>query len=47
MMIIVLNILTKLPAEVNLRPCKHQPHKIVKHSQPIRWQFADELFECV
>ena len=22
-------------------------HKMVKHTQNIRWQIADELFECV
>ena len=26
---------------------KRQPHKIVRHTQTIRRQFADELFECV
>ena len=26
---------------------KHQPHKLVKHTQTIRQQFADKLFECV
>ena len=26
---------------------KHQFHKIAKHTQTIRRQFADELFECV
>ena len=26
---------------------KQQPHKMVKHTQTIRRQFADELFECV
>ena len=26
---------------------KHQHHKIIKHIQTIRWQIADELFECV
>ena len=26
---------------------KCQFHKMVKHTQPIRRQFADELFECV
>ena len=26
---------------------KLQPHKVVKHTQTIRRQFADELFECV
>ena len=26
---------------------KRQSHKMVKHTQAIRRQFADELFECV
>ena len=26
---------------------KRQYHKMVKHTQTIRWQIADELFECV
>ena len=26
---------------------KRQPHKIVKHTQTIHWQFADELLKCV
>ena len=26
---------------------KHQSHKMVKHTQTIRRQFADELFVCV
>ena len=26
---------------------KRQPHKMVKHTQTIRRQFPDELFECV
>ena len=26
---------------------KLQPNKVVKHTQTIRWQFADELFEFV
>ena len=26
---------------------KLQPHKVVKYTQTIRRQFADELFECV
>ena len=29
------------------QPFKHQFHKMVKHTQTIRRQFADELFECV
>ena len=27
--------------------CKCQSHKMVKHTQTIRRQIADELFECV
>ena len=26
-------------------PFKRQNHKMVKHTQTIRWQFADELFD--
>ena len=26
---------------------KREPHKMVKHTQKIRRQIADELFECV
>ena len=26
-------------------PFKRQSHKMVKHTQTIRWQIADELFE--
>ena len=29
------------------QPFKGQPHKMVKHTQTIRRQFADELFELV
>ena len=28
-------------------PFKRQPHEMVKHTQTIRRQIADELFECV
>ena len=28
-------------------PFKYQPHKMVKHTQTIRQQFADEVFQCV
>ena len=28
-------------------PFKHQSQKMVKHTQAIRRQFDDELFECV
>ena len=30
-----------------LYPFKRQPHKMFKHTQKIRRQIADELFECV
>ena len=30
-----------------IEPFKRQIHKMVKHTQKIRRQFADELFECV
>ena len=26
---------------------KRQPYKMVKHTQKIRWQIDDKLFECV
>ena len=29
------------------KPFKCQPHKMVKHTQTIRRQFTNELFECV
>ena len=29
------------------QPFKRQSNKMVKHTQTIRRQFADELFECV
>ena len=32
---------------LKINPFKRQPHKIVKYTQIIRRQFADELFECV
>ena len=28
-------------------PLKHQPQKMVKHTQTIRREIADGLFECV
>ena len=28
-------------------PIKHEPHKMVKHTQAIRRKIPDELFECV
>ena len=31
----------------SVEPFKRQPHKMVKHTQKICWQFAHELFECV
>ena len=37
-----------ITAMVNLfEPFKYQPHEMVKHTQTIRRQFADEVFECV
>ena len=30
-----------------IQPIQRKPHKMVKHTQTIRRQFADELFECV
>ena len=33
--------------EANYYPFKRQSNKIVKHTQTIRRQFPDELFECV
>ena len=33
--------------KIDFYPFKHQSHKMVKHTQTIRRQFADELFECV
>ena len=30
-----------------LSPFKRQSHKMVKHTQTIRRQIADEFFECV
>ena len=29
------------------KPFKRQPHKMVKHTQTIRRQFVNKLFECV
>ena len=31
----------------SFNPLKGQPHKMVKHTQTIRRQIDDELFECV
>ena len=31
----------------DLQPFRRQPHKIVKHTQPIRWQLADKLVGCI
>ena len=33
--------------DTNLLNFKRQFHKMAKHTQTIRGQFADELFECV
>ena len=32
--------------EISL-PFKRQSHKMVKHTQTVRRQIADELFECI
>ena len=32
---------------VTFNPLRANPHKMVKNTQTIRQQFADELFECV
>ena len=29
------------------KPFKHQPHRMVKHTQTIRQDIPHELFECV
>ena len=34
-------------ANFQLNPCKRQPHKMVKPTQTIRQQIADELVEGV
>ena len=33
--------------ELTPNPFKCQPYKMVKHTQTIRRQIADEMFECV
>ena len=33
--------------KIDINPLKYQPHKMVKHTQTIRRQIANELFECV
>ena len=30
-----------------MMPFKRQSHKMVKHTQTVRRQFVDQLFECV
>ena len=35
------------PLPYNNLTLTRQPHKMVKHTQTIRWQFADELFKCI
>ena len=32
---------------MSVQPLKPKTHKMVKHTQTIRRQFADELLECV
>ena len=48
----VLSLTDKMPTDaisnkLILKFFKCQSHKMVKHTQTIRRQFADELFECV
>ena len=31
----------------NINPLKHQTHKMVRHTQIIRRQIANELLECI
>ena len=42
-----IKVATVVKARENALPFKHQFHKMVKHTETIRRQFADELFECV
>ena len=39
--------MTYQPRGLTIEPIKPQSHKMVKHTQTIRHQFANELFECV
>ena len=41
------NMLALLHQQFWVYPFKHQFHKMVKHTQTISRQIADELFECV
>ena len=41
------SIFTQTPTPIPSEPFKRQSHKIVKHTQTIRQQFANELFECL
>ena len=34
-------------AAIGAYPFNRKSHKMVKHTQTIRWQFGDELFEYV
>ena len=36
-----------IKVKINCLTFKRQPHKMVKHTQVIRRNSADELFECV
>ena len=38
---------SKIKSFFTLQPFKRQSHKMIKHTQTIRRQIADELFECV
>ena len=37
----------QIKGHTHTQPFKCQPHKMVKHTQTIRRQFPDNLFECV
>ena len=44
---LIRNHCTNVYADWSTLPFKRQFHKMVKHTQTIRRQIADELFECV
>ena len=46
--IVFLKNFAKLLAKLGIKlTIQRQSHKMVKHTQTIRWQIPDELFECV
>ena len=42
-----MNFPCTLKTNTFFQPFKRKPHKMVKHTQTIRRQFADELFQCL